>query len=72
MYLGLQGTQTKTVIAGIRGITTGIADALPVWCRKPAERGVRKLSRPVSARLLIRLQIGSDPPGQRKWDSPKR
>ena len=30
MYLGLQGTQTKTVIAGIRGITTGIADALPV------------------------------------------
>jgi len=30
MYLGRQGTQTKTVIAGIRGSTTGVANAIPV------------------------------------------
>ena len=30
IYLGSQGTQTKTVIAGIRGITTGAANAIPV------------------------------------------
>jgi hypothetical protein len=30
MYLGKVGTQTKTVIAGIRGVTTGVADAIPV------------------------------------------
>ena len=30
IYLGGQGTQTKTFIAGIRGITTGAANAVPV------------------------------------------
>jgi len=30
IYVGNQGSQTKTVIAGIRGITTGVANAIPV------------------------------------------
>jgi hypothetical protein len=30
MYLGKVGTQTKTLIAGVRNITTGVADAIPV------------------------------------------
>jgi hypothetical protein len=30
MYLGRVGTQTKTMIAGVRGITTSINDAVPV------------------------------------------
>ena len=30
IYLGKQGTQTRTMIAGIRGITTGAANAIPV------------------------------------------
>ena len=30
IYLGRQGTQTRTMIAGIRGITTGVANAIPV------------------------------------------
>ncbi len=39
MYLGLQGTQTKTVIAGIRGTTTGIADAIPVMIDSAGQLG---------------------------------
>ena len=30
IYLGAQGTQTHTFIAGIRGITTGVGNAVPV------------------------------------------
>jgi hypothetical protein len=30
IYVGLQGSHTKTIIAGIRGITTGVANAVPV------------------------------------------
>lgn len=30
IYLGAQGTQTKTIVAGIRGTTTGIANAIPI------------------------------------------
>ena len=30
MYLGRVGTQTKTMIAGVRGTTTGVFDAIPV------------------------------------------
>jgi hypothetical protein len=30
IVIGIQGTQTRSFIAGIRGITTGIANAIPV------------------------------------------
>jgi Chaperone of endosialidase len=30
IYVGNQGTQSKTIIAGIRGVTTGTADAIPI------------------------------------------
>ena len=39
MYLGLQGTQTKTVIAGIRDITTVNADAVPVFIDSAGQLG---------------------------------
>ena len=45
MYLGLQGTQTKTVIAGIRGITTGLADAVPVVIDSAGQLGTVSSSR---------------------------
>ena len=45
MYLGLQGTQTKTVIAGIRGITTGAADAIPVLIDSNGQVGTVSSSR---------------------------
>jgi hypothetical protein len=39
MYLGLQGTQTKTFIAGIRGITTVNNDAIPVMIDSAGQIG---------------------------------
>jgi hypothetical protein len=45
MYLGLQGTQTKTVIAGIRGTTTGMADAIPVLIDSDGQVGTVSSSR---------------------------
>ena len=45
MYLGLQGTQTKTVVAGIRGITTGLADAVPVLIDSAGQLGTVSSSR---------------------------
>ena len=45
MYLGLQGTQTKTVIAGIRGTTTGAADAIPVLIDSLGQVGTVSSSR---------------------------
>ena len=39
IYLGKQGTQTKTVIAGIRGITTVNADAIPVLIDSAGQLG---------------------------------
>jgi hypothetical protein len=45
MYLGLQGTQTKTTIAGIRGITTGAADAVSVVIDSNGQLGTINSSR---------------------------
>ncbi len=45
MYLGLQGTQTKTVIAGIRGITTGVANGIPVLIDSTGQLGTVSSSR---------------------------
>jgi hypothetical protein len=45
MYLGLQGLLTKTVIAGIRGITTGAADAVPVVIDSNGQMGTVSSSR---------------------------
>jgi hypothetical protein len=45
IYLGVQGTQTKTVIAGIRGITTGLADAVPVVIDSAGQLGTVSSSR---------------------------
>ena len=45
MYLGVQGTQTKTVVAGIRGITTGLADAVPVLIDSAGQLGTVSSSR---------------------------
>jgi len=39
MYLGLQGTQTRTFIAGIRGITTGAADGITVLIDSDGQLG---------------------------------
>lgn len=45
MYLGKEGTQTKTFIAGIRGITTGLADAIPVMIDSAGQLGTVSSSR---------------------------
>ena len=45
MYLGLQGTQTKTIVAGIRGITTGLDDAVPVLIDSAGQLGTVSSSR---------------------------
>ena len=45
IYLGQQGTQTKTVIAGIRGITTAVADAIPVMIDSQGQLGTISSSR---------------------------
>jgi hypothetical protein len=45
MYLGLQGTQTKTVIAGIRGIATGVGDAINVFIDSNGQLGTINSSR---------------------------
>lgn len=45
MYLGKQGTQTKTVIAGIRGITTVNADAIAVMIDSTGQLGTVSSSR---------------------------
>jgi hypothetical protein len=39
MYLGRQGTQTKTFIAGVRGITTVNPDAIPVMIDSAGQLG---------------------------------
>ena len=39
MYLGKQGTQTKTVIAGIRGVATSIPNAIPVMIDSSGQMG---------------------------------
>jgi hypothetical protein len=45
MYLGNQGTQTKTVIAGIRGIMTTNLDAIPVMIDSAGQLGTVSSSR---------------------------
>ena len=45
IYLGVQGWQTKTVIAGIRGITTGLGDAVPVLIDSAGQLGTVSSSR---------------------------
>jgi hypothetical protein len=45
IYLGAQGTQTKTVIAGIRGITTGNADAIQVYIDSAGQLGTASSSK---------------------------
>jgi hypothetical protein len=45
MYLGNQGTQTKTFIAGIRGITTVNNDAIPVMIDSAGQVGTLSSSR---------------------------
>jgi len=45
MYLGKQGTQTKTFIAGIRGSTTVNADAIPVMIDSAGQLGTVSSSR---------------------------
>ena len=39
MYLGNQGTQTKTIIAGIRGVTTLTPNAIPVMIDSSGQMG---------------------------------
>jgi hypothetical protein len=45
MYLGQQGTQTKTFIAGVRGITTLTANAIPVVIDSAGQLGTISSSR---------------------------
>jgi hypothetical protein len=45
IYLGAQGTQTKAVIAGIRGTTTGLSDAIPVLIDSAGQLGTVSSSR---------------------------
>jgi hypothetical protein len=45
MYLGRVGTQTKSFIAGVRGITTTIADAVPVVIDSAGQLGTVSSSR---------------------------
>ncbi len=45
MYLGKVGTQLKTLIAGVRGITTGVADAIPVIIDSNGQLGTISSSR---------------------------
>ena len=45
MYLGKVGTQTKTFIAGVRGITTGVADAVLVAIDSNGQLGTISSSR---------------------------
>jgi hypothetical protein len=51
MYLGRLGTQTRTFIAGVRGITTGVNDAVPVMIDSNGQLGTacRLLRRAPSA-----------------------
>jgi hypothetical protein len=44
IYLGKQGTQTRTVIAGIRSVTTGVADAVPVFIDSNGQLGTASSS----------------------------
>jgi len=43
--IGTQGTQTKAFVAGIRGITTGLADAMPVMVDSAGQLGTVSSSR---------------------------
>jgi hypothetical protein len=45
IYLGLQGLQNKTFIAGIRGITTGVNNAVPVVIDANGQLGTVSSSR---------------------------
>ena len=45
MYLGRVGTQTTTFIAGVRGITTGLADAIQVLIDSSGQLGTVSSSR---------------------------
>jgi Chaperone of endosialidase len=45
MYLGAVGTQTRTFIAGVRGITTGAADAVTVMVDSAGQLGTVNSSR---------------------------
>lgn len=45
MYLGKQGTQTKTIVAGIRGTTTVNPDAIPVMIDSAGQLGTVSSSR---------------------------
>jgi trimeric autotransporter adhesin len=40
IYLGNQGTQTRTFIAGIRGATTGVSNAVPVFIDSNGQLGI--------------------------------
>jgi hypothetical protein len=43
--IGTQGTQTKAFLAGVRGVTTGVADAVPVLVDSSGQLGVTSSSR---------------------------
>jgi hypothetical protein len=43
--IGTQGTQTKAFLAGVRGVTTGVADAVPVLIDSAGQLGVTSSSR---------------------------
>ncbi|AMY09573.1 hypothetical protein LuPra_02792 [Luteitalea pratensis] len=45
MYLGLQGTQTRAFVAGVRGVTTLNADAIPVMVDSAGQFGTVSSSR---------------------------
>jgi hypothetical protein len=45
MYLGQVGIQAKTVIAGVRGITTGVSDGIPVVIDSNGQLGTVSSSR---------------------------
>ncbi len=45
IYVGTQGTQTKTLIAGIRGTTTGNPNAIPVMIDSAGQLGTASSSR---------------------------
>lgn len=65
MYLGRPGIQTKTVIAGIRGITPGVADALPVVIDSAGQLGPRRPPFEQSSQIAPRLHRPLLPGGLR-------
>ncbi len=68
IYLGQVGTQTKTFVAGVRGTTTGNADAIPVVIDSAGQLGtapsvVGSLLRPFGSSLFLGSSAGTPSAG---------